>query len=62
MATKRVFNPGDQPVVIDDEGRVLGGGEWAELDTNTDLLKTLLDREELLIPADSKPSTTKTKE
>lgn len=62
MATKRVFNPTDQPVVIDDEGRVLGGGEWAELDTTDDLIKSLLDREQLLVPADSKPSTTKTKE
>jgi hypothetical protein len=62
MATKRVFNPGDQPVVIDAEGHTLGGGEWADLDTGADHAKNLLDREQLLIPADSKPSTTKTKE
>jgi hypothetical protein len=61
MATKRVFNPTDGPVVIDGDGHILGGGEWAELDISSDLVKSLLDREQLLIP-DSKPSTTKTKE
>lgn len=62
MATKRVYNATDRPLVIDGEGRTLGGGEWTDLDTGSDLIAGLLDREQLVIPADSKPSTTKTKE
>lgn len=31
--TARVLNATEQPLVVDDEGRIVGGGEWADLDT-----------------------------
>ena len=38
-----VYNPGTSPVTIDDEGRVLGGGERATI-TSNDRVKALLKK------------------
>lgn len=38
-----VYNPGKTPVRLDDEGRVLGGGERCDV-TSTDRVKALVKK------------------
>jgi hypothetical protein len=33
MAAQFIYNPTDSPVVVDDEGHTLGGGEWGWADS-----------------------------
>jgi hypothetical protein len=42
-----VYNPGKTPVRLDDEGRVLGGGERADVATN-DRIKALVKKGALI--------------
>lgn len=37
-----VFNPSDSPVLLDEEGRSVGGGEWATAETTDDVTKAAL--------------------
>jgi hypothetical protein len=39
-----VFNTTDAPVTTDDEGRTVGGGEWAAVDTTEDAVQDALTR------------------
>lgn len=43
-------NVTDRPVVIDDEGRVLGGGEWGALDTTDETAKAALEAGYVVTP------------
>lgn len=53
--TRRVFNPGDQPVVIDSDGHVLAGGDWADVDPTRHGVSDLVSRRRLLFPDDEQP-------
>jgi hypothetical protein len=33
VSAQFIYNPTDSPIVIDDEGRTLGGGEWGWADS-----------------------------
>ena len=46
------FNPTDRPVVIDDEGRQLGGGEWGRVDPDASPVVTALGLGALLVYPD----------
>lgn len=48
MAHEVVYNTTDAPVIADDEGRVIGGGEWGAVDTTADTVKRALDRGDLV--------------
>lgn len=37
-----VYNPSDSPVVVDEEGRVIGGQSWGTLDRSDPIAKRLL--------------------
>ncbi len=37
-----VYNPSDSPVVVDEEGRVIGGQSWGTLDRSDPIAKGLL--------------------
>lgn len=39
-----VFNPGDSPVVISDQGEIVGGGDWATVETTDPKASTAIDR------------------
>lgn len=54
MAKERVFNPTDGPVVIDEHGHVLGGGEFGEVQGSA-LIDELLDQGRLVRPAAPEP-------
>lgn len=43
------YNPGDAPVVIDFEGRTLGGREWGAVDRHDPAVVDLLDRDALIV-------------
>lgn len=43
------WNPGVSPVVVDDEGRTIGGSEWGTVETTSDAVKTLLAVEALML-------------
>lgn len=42
MAHKTAYNPSDDPLVVDTEGRVIGGREWGTYDTTDEVAKSLL--------------------
>lgn len=42
------YNPTDGPVLIDDAGRVVGGGEWAPVDSTDETAKAAFDAGRLL--------------
>lgn len=46
---KTAFNPGDSPVVVDGEGRTIGGGEWGTVQTTEDSASAALDSGALVI-------------
>jgi hypothetical protein len=46
---KLVFNPGDTPLVVDENGRSLGGGEWGSVDSLDPAVKSHLDEDRLLV-------------
>lgn len=52
---RRVFNPGDQPVVIDSDGRVLAGGDWVDVDPAGLGIGELVKHDRLLFPDDQQP-------
>jgi hypothetical protein len=43
MTYKTAFNPGDSPVVVDAEGRTIGGGEWDAVSSTEDAAKAGFD-------------------
>jgi hypothetical protein len=43
------FNGTDQPLVIDDDGRTLGGNEWGAVDADTDRVKTHVEAGSLIV-------------
>lgn len=49
MVYKTAFNTTDSPVVIDDEGHVLGGNEWGTVETTDDAVKAALDSGDLVL-------------
>lgn len=51
-----LFNPGDSPVVISDEGHQLGGGEWLDTEV-TEKIQSLLDSETLLLAPEAAEET-----
>lgn len=54
MATARVYNPADRPVVIDDEGRTIPGRDWGEVDLSSELVSRHL-AEDRLVQVDDQP-------
>ncbi|WP_288797847.1 hypothetical protein [uncultured Arsenicicoccus sp.] len=50
------YNATDQPVVIDDEGRVLPGREHADLDARTPEVKAAADRGDLVKMGEDTPT------
>lgn len=51
MAATSVMNVTDQPVVVDDAGHVLGGGEWADLDTSAPRVAAHILAGRIIVPA-----------
>lgn len=49
---RTAWNPADVPVVVDAEGRTIGGGEYGTVDTTDSAAKALLDAESLLLVSD----------
>ena len=49
MVYKTAFNTTDSPVVIDDEGHILGGHEWGTVETTADAVKSGLDSGRLVL-------------
>lgn len=45
MVYQTVFNRLDTPVVIDTEGRSIGGGEWGTVNTEEEAVKRALEAE-----------------
>jgi hypothetical protein len=43
-----VFNPSDSPVLLDEQGRSVGGGEWSPAETTDSVTKAALDSGGLL--------------
>lgn len=55
-----VYNPSDQPVVLDASGRSVGGGEWATAQSTDDTTKAALASGQLVVaepPAEDAPAT-----
>lgn len=55
MSKSLFFNTTDSPVVIDDQGHIVGGGEWSNLD-QTPEVERLIERG-ALVAVDSTPDT-----
>lgn len=51
-----VFNPTDQPVVVDDEGRTVAGHSWSPALSTADEVKTALD-DGRLVKVSANPAT-----
>lgn len=51
MAHKTAYNPSDDPLVVDTEGRVIGGREWGTYDTTDEVAKGLV-ADGRLLPVD----------
>lgn len=49
-----VFNTTDSPLVVDAEGRIIGGGDWGTVDTTADEAKVALDDDRLVIVEERK--------
>jgi len=43
------FNPTAGPVVSDDDGRTIAGGEWGAVDTTSDAVKSAVDAGRLML-------------
>lgn len=57
MSYETVFNTGTQPVVVDDEGRVIGGGEWGAVQSNEPVVRDLLESGALVRVEEPVPDT-----
>lgn len=53
---KPAYNPTSQPVVIDDEGHTLGGGEWASVDPASDRVTAAVEAGDLIVRDELPPS------
>lgn len=53
--TKPAKNTSSGPVVIDDEGHTLGGGEWGQVDPDAQQVKDAVDAG-LLVVTDAAPA------
>lgn len=51
MAHRTAYNPSDDPLVVDTEGRVIGGREWGTYDTTDEVAKALV-AEGRLVPVE----------
>lgn len=56
MALRPAHNPSDQPIVIDEDGHTLGGGEWGAVDPNEPSVLAAVAGGSLVIPDDLGPS------
>jgi hypothetical protein len=61
MSDRLAFNPTDTPVLIDDDGRSLAGGEWATVDDTAQPVLDAIDLGRLTWPAEPDTTTTTTK-
>lgn len=46
---KTAYNPTDGPMVVDEEGRVIGGRDWGTVNTTDPVAKVLLDDDSILL-------------
>lgn len=51
------YNPTTSPVVVDDEGRTIGGRDWGTYDSTERAANDALDRRDLIAVRDPDPST-----
>lgn len=49
---RTAYNPTASPVVVDDEGRIIGGREWGTYDTTEQAAKDALGRRDLIATDD----------